>query len=138
MGLTPIRTITYFIVSQIGMLPGTAAYVYMGLQISEIDSLKGIVSQQMLLAFVFLGITPLVSKFILNKIKALKVYKGYKKPKSFDYNLVAIGAGAGGLVTSYIGAVTKAKVALIEKHKMGGDCLNTGCVPSKHCLKRLK
>ena len=52
--------------------------------------------------------------------------------------MVAIGAGAGGLVTSYIGAATKAKVAIIEKHKMGGDCLNTGCVPSKAIIKSAK
>ena len=51
-----------------------------------------------------------------------------------DYNMIVIGAGSGGLVTSLIGAVTKAKVALVEKHKMGGDCLNTGCVPSKSLI----
>lgn len=59
----------------------------------------------------------------------------HKKPKKFDYNLIAIGAGSGGLVTTYIGAAIKAKVALIEKHKMGGDCLNTGCVPSKALIR---
>lgn len=135
MGLTPIKTITFYIVSQIGMLPGTAAYVYAGLKLSELESLGGIISQEMLLAFCFLGLTPLVSKFLLNKIKATKVYKPFKKPKKFDYNLVAIGAGSAGLVTTYIGAAVRAKVALIEKHKMGGDCLNTGCVPSKALLK---
>lgn len=56
----------------------------------------------------------------------------------YDYNLIAIGAGAGGLVSTYIGAAVKAKVALIERHKMGGDCLNTGCVPSKALLRSAK
>jgi len=59
----------------------------------------------------------------------------HSKPKKFDYNIVTIGAGSAGLVTSYIGAAVKAKVALIEKHKMGGDCLNFGCVPSKALIK---
>ncbi len=135
MGLTPIKTITYFITSQIGMLPGTAAYVYAGLSIASIDSLSGIVSPQMIGAFAALGLVPLISKFIINYLKAKKVYKGFKKPKSFDYNLIAIGGGAAGLVTTYIGAAVKAKVALIEKDKMGGDCLNTGCVPSKAIIK---
>jgi len=54
---------------------------------------------------------------------------------TYDFNLVVIGAGSGGLVTAYIAAAVKAKVALIEKHKMGGDCLNTGCVPSKALIK---
>ena len=56
----------------------------------------------------------------------------------YDYNIVSIGAGSAGLVTSYIGAILKAKVALIERHKMGGDCLNTGCVPSKALIKTAK
>ena len=135
MGLTPIRTVTYFFVSQLGMLPGTAAYVYAGLSLSKIDSLSGIVSAQMLTAFAALGLVPLISKFTISFIRKRKVYKGFKKPKSFEYNLVAIGAGSAGLVTTYIGAAVKAKVALIEKHKMGGDCLNTGCVPSKAIIK---
>ncbi|MGH1467421.1 MAG: dihydrolipoyl dehydrogenase family protein [Bdellovibrionales bacterium] len=64
--------------------------------------------------------------------------KKYKKPKSFDYNQVAIGAGAAGLVTTYISAAVGAKSALIDRHKMGGDCLNTGCVPSKAIIKSAK
>ncbi len=58
-------------------------------------------------------------------------------PKT-DYNLICIGAGSGGLISSFIGAAVKAKVALIEKHKMGGDCLNTGCVPSKALISSAK
>jgi pyruvate/2-oxoglutarate dehydrogenase complex dihydrolipoamide dehydrogenase (E3) component len=62
----------------------------------------------------------------------------WHKPKHFDNNLIVIGAGSGGLVTSYIAAAVKAKVTLIEKHKMGGDCLNTGCVPSKALIRSAK
>ena len=69
------------------------------------------------------------------RLQARKVYKGWKKPKQFDRNLIVIGAGSGGLVSAYIAATVKAKVTLIEKHKMGGDCLNTGCVPSKALIK---
>jgi dihydrolipoamide dehydrogenase len=52
-----------------------------------------------------------------------------------DYNIIVIGAGSAGLVSAYIGSVVKAKVAIIEKHKMGGDCLFTGCVPSKALIR---
>nr|MBI3613796.1 mercuric reductase [Nitrospirota bacterium] len=57
-------------------------------------------------------------------------------PESADrYNLVVIGAGTAGLVTAVIAAAVGAKVALIEKHLMGGDCLNVGCVPSKGLIR---
>ena len=62
----------------------------------------------------------------------------HNKPKQFDRNLIVIGAGSAGLVSSYIAAAVNAKVTLIEKHKMGGDCLNTGCVPSKALIKSAK
>jgi len=138
MGLTPIRTWTYYWVSQIGMLAGTAAFVNAGTELSKIDSLGGIVSPGLLGAFVALGLLPLFSKWILEGIKKRKVYAPYSIPKRFDYNLIVIGAGSGGLVSSYIAATLKARVALIEKHKMGGDCLNTGCVPSKALIKSAK
>jgi dihydrolipoamide dehydrogenase len=67
-----------------------------------------------------------------------KSTKKWQKPKRFDNNLIIIGAGSGGLVTSYVAAAVKAKVTLIEKHKMGGDCLNTGCVPSKALIRSAK
>lgn len=59
----------------------------------------------------------------------------WKKPARFDRNLVVIGAGSAGLVSAYIAAAVKAKVTLIERHRMGGDCLNTGCVPSKALIR---
>ncbi len=60
------------------------------------------------------------------------------KPKKFATNLVVIGGGSAGLVTAYIAAAVKAKVVLVEKHQMGGDCLNTGCVPSKALIHSAK
>lgn len=131
MGLTDISLWVFFFVSQVGMLIGTIVYVNAGTQLASISSLKEILSPNLLLSFVALGILPLFAKSIINYLQNQKIYKNYKKPKSFDYNLIVIGAGAAGLVASYIAATVKAKVALIEKHKMGGDCLNYGCVPSK-------
>ena len=131
MGLTPISAISFFFVSQIGMLAGTAVYVNAGTQLAQIESLKGILSLELLLSFALIGVLPLISKSIIDYFKSRKYLRKYTKPKKFDYNVIAIGAGSAGLVTSYIAAAVKAKVALIEKHKMGGDCLNYGCVPSK-------
>jgi len=138
MGLTPIRTLTFYLVSQLGMLAGTIVYVNAGTQIAKIESLSGILSPGLILSFAVLGIFPLIAKKIVSMIRARKVLSQYKKPKSFDYNLVAIGAGSAGLVTTYIAAAVKAKVALIEKNQMGGDCLNTGCVPSKALIRSAK
>jgi len=138
MGLTPIRARTFYWVSQIGMLAGTAVYVNAGTQIGQIESAAGILSPGILISFVLLGIFPLIAKRIIEVVKSRKAFDGWDKPKKFDYNLVAIGAGSGGLVSAYIAAAVKAKVALIEKDKMGGDCLNTGCVPSKALIRSAK
>jgi pyruvate/2-oxoglutarate dehydrogenase complex dihydrolipoamide dehydrogenase (E3) component/uncharacterized membrane protein YdjX (TVP38/TMEM64 family) len=138
MGLTAIPTWTYLWVSQVGMLAGTLVYINAGLQIANITSVSGILSPFLILSFVLLGILPFLSKGMLNAFKVRKVYAPYVKPKTFDYNMVVIGAGSAGLVTSYICAATKAKVALVEREKMGGDCLNTGCVPSKAILRAAK
>ena len=137
MGLTKMKAWTFYWVSQIGMLAGTLVYVNAGTQLAKIDSLKGILSPGLIGSFVLLGVFPLVAKKIVDAIKARKVYAKWShvKPKSFDRNLVVIGAGAAGLVSSYIAAVVKAKVTLVEAHKMGGDCLNYGCVPSKALIK---
>ncbi len=138
MALTPIKTWKFYWVSQIGMLAGTIVYVNAGTQIAQLESLGGILSPSLILSFAILGIFPLIAKKIVNYIKARKIMRHYKKPKHFDTNLVVIGAGSGGLVSAYIAAAVKAKVTLIEKHKMGGDCLNTGCVPSKALLRSAK
>lgn len=138
MGLTPIRAVMFYIVSQVGMLPGTFVFVNAGTQLAKIESARAILSFELLLSFALLGIFPLAAKKLVAFIKARKVLANYPRPQKFDYNLVVIGAGSAGLVTAYIAAAVKAKVALIEKHKMGGDCLNTGCVPSKALLRSAK
>ncbi|ARV18694.1 Mercuric reductase [Curvibacter sp. AEP1-3] len=140
MGLTTMRTRTFYWVSQLGMLAGTAVYVNAGTRLAELQSLKDIASPQLLGAFVLLGVFPLVAKALMNFIQQRKVYARWNavRPQTFDRNLVVIGGGAGGLVSAYIAAAVKAKVTLVEAHKMGGDCLNYGCVPSKALIKSAK
>jgi len=130
MGLTPIRTWTFYWVSQTGMLAGTLVYVYAGTQLSEFRLSAGLV-----VAFTLLGLFPLVAKKALAALKARRVYAKWPKPARFDRNLVVIGAGSAGLVSAYIAAAVRAKVTIVEKQRMGGDCLNTGCVPSKALIK---
>ena len=137
-GLTPIRTWRFYWVSQLGMLAGTIVYVNAGTQLAAIQSPAGILSPGLIGAFVLLGLFPLMAKKSVDAVKARKVYSRWTRPASFDRNLVVIGAGSAGLVSAYIAAAVKAKVTLIEKHRMGGDCLNTGCVPSKALLRSAK
>jgi len=138
MGLTSIRLIVYVFVSWIGMLPGTLVYVNAGTQLAGLTSLKGILSPNILIALVLLGIFPLLAKLFLSMFQKSKIYSKFTRPKKYDFNFIAIGAGAAGLVSTLIGATVRAKVALIEREKMGGDCLNTGCVPSKAILATAK
>ncbi len=138
MGLTPIKTIVYYLVSQAGMLPGTLVFVNAGTQLAKLESLSGILSPNILFSFALLGIFPFIAKRITEYIRQQKIYANFKKPATYDYNIVAIGAGSAGLVASYIASAVKAKVALIEANKMGGDCLNTGCVPSKALIASAK
>ena len=138
MGLTAIRARTFFIVSQLGMLAGTAVYVNVGTQLAKIESLQDILSFPILISFTVLGVLPLLAKKIIALVQRNCALGPFPKPKYFDRNLVVIGAGAAGLVTAYIAATVKAKVTLIERDKMGGDCLNTGCVPSKALIRSAK
>jgi pyruvate/2-oxoglutarate dehydrogenase complex dihydrolipoamide dehydrogenase (E3) component/uncharacterized membrane protein YdjX (TVP38/TMEM64 family) len=138
MGLTRIRTTTFALVSQIGMLAGTIVYVNAGTELAKIDSLSGIASPSLLLSFVALGFFPWFAKAFISWLQRRRVQAKWQRPKRFDRNLVVIGGGAAGLVTAYIAAAVKAKVTLIESHAMGGDCLNTGCVPSKALLASAK
>jgi dihydrolipoamide dehydrogenase len=138
MGLTSLKTQTFYWVSQVGMLAGTVVYVNAGTQLGKLESLSGILSPGLLGSFALLGIFPLLANKVVEAIKANKVYAQWTKPQRFDNNIVVIGAGSGGLVTAYIAATVKAKVTLVEKHKMGGDCLNTGCVPSKALIRSAK
>lgn len=138
MGLTQLPVRTFYWVSQLGMLPGTVVYVLAGTQLAQVDSLGGIVSPGLLGSFALLGLFPWVAKWLVAKWQAKRVYAGFTKPKQFDRNMVVIGGGAAGLVSAYIAAAVKAKVTLVEAHKMGGDCLNYGCVPSKALIKSAK
>lgn len=155
MGLTPLRAWTFYWVSQVGMLAGTVVYVNAGTQLAQLDSLKGILSPGLLISFSLLGLLPLIAKKLVGLLRKGKapvpevasssssggaptLASSFTKPKKFDRNLIVIGAGAAGLVTSYIAAAVKAKVTLIEGHAMGGDCLNTGCVPSKSLIRSAK
>jgi dihydrolipoamide dehydrogenase len=135
MGLTSISTVSFYFVSQAGMLTSTVIYANAGSELAQISSLSGLVSAPVIFSLVLLGIFPLFAKLILNSIQRNKVMKAYTKPKSFDANVVVIGAGSAGLVASLITAGAKAKVILVERDKMGGDCLNTGCVPSKSIIR---
>lgn len=135
MGLTPIRVSTYYWVSQLGMLPGTFVYVLAGSELANLTSTGNILSPGLMVALTLLGLMPMLLKGLQRRLALHRLHAPYRKPTRYDYNLLVIGAGAGGLVTSYIAAAVKAKVALIEKHKMGGDCLNSGCVPSKALIR---
>jgi dihydrolipoamide dehydrogenase len=139
-GLTKIKTWTFYWVSQLGMFAGTIIFVNAGAQLGAVEELSvaGVLTPSILGAFVLLAIFPYIVRGVISGWKARQVYKAYIKPKKFDANLVVIGAGSGGLVSAYIAAAVKAKVVLIEKHKMGGDCLNTGCVPSKALIRAAK
>jgi pyruvate/2-oxoglutarate dehydrogenase complex dihydrolipoamide dehydrogenase (E3) component/uncharacterized membrane protein YdjX (TVP38/TMEM64 family) len=138
MGLTRLRLWTFFWISQLGMFAGTIVYVNAGTQLAQIESASGIFSTGIVLSFVLLAMLPFIGRKIVAVIASRKALKGFAKPEQFDTNLVVIGAGSAGLVTSYIAAAVKAKVTLIEKHKMGGDCLNYGCVPSKAIIRSAK
>ncbi|MFH1155407.1 MAG: FAD-dependent oxidoreductase [Pseudomonadota bacterium] len=138
MGLTPISLPVFYGVSQLGMFPATVVYINAGTQLARIDSLQGILSPGLVFAFVLLGLFPLLAKKLSSGVRSWKALSRFKKPARFDYNMVVIGGGSAGLVASLIAAAVKARVALIEAHRMGGDCLNTGCVPSKALLRSAK
>ncbi len=140
MGLTPLKASTFYLVSQLGMLAGTLVFVNAGASLGSIDefSAAGIMTPAVISSFVLLAIFPILVRAVVNAVERRKLYSGFKKPKKFDTNLIVIGAGSGGLVSAYIGATLKARVTLIERDKMGGDCLNTGCVPSKALIRAAK
>ncbi|MFT0548724.1 FAD-dependent oxidoreductase [Allopusillimonas ginsengisoli] len=138
MGLTNLPARTYYWVSQLGMLPATILYVNAGTQLAGIQSLSEVYSPTLLISFSLLALFPLIARFVVRRLAPRKAYKPWHKPKKFDCNLIVIGGGSGGLVSAYIAATVKARVTLIESHKMGGDCLNYGCVPSKTLIQAAK
>ena len=135
MALTALKTWTFYWVSQLGMLLGTVIYVNAGTQLATLNSTGDILSIDLIISLCVVGLLPITAKLFIGLIRRKRIYAKWTRPKQFDYNLIVIGGGAAGLVSSYIGAAVNARVALIEKHKMGGDCLNTGCVPSKALIK---
>ncbi len=135
MGLTAMPILTFALVSQVGMLPATVVFVNAGTRLAAIESTADILSPELIGSLVLLGLFPLIAKIVVDRLRRRRVYKGWKRPGKFDRNLIVIGAGAGGLVTAYIAATVRAKVTLVEANKMGGDCLNTGCVPSKALIR---
>jgi pyruvate/2-oxoglutarate dehydrogenase complex dihydrolipoamide dehydrogenase (E3) component/uncharacterized membrane protein YdjX (TVP38/TMEM64 family) len=135
MGLTSIHAATFYWVSQVGMLAGTLVYVNAGTQLAQLESLSGILSPGLVFSFALLGLFPLVARRITGLMQRRRVYRRWQRPRGFDRNLVVIGAGAGGLVSAYIAATVRARVTLVEQHRMGGDCLNYGCVPSKALIR---
>lgn len=135
MALTPMRAPIFFVVSQLGMLPGTIVYVNAGTQLARIDSPGGILSPGLIGAFVLLGVFPLIARWLVRAIRRRRALHGWRRPRRFERDLVVLGAGSAGLVCAYIAATVKAKVTLVERERMGGDCLNTGCVPSKALIR---
>ena len=131
MGVMPIRALTFFVASQIGMLPGTLVFVFAGTRLAEVSGPGDVLSPDLILAFVLLAAFPWIARWIMNAINRRRALARFRKPRHFDDNLIVIGAGSAGLIAALIAATVKAKVTLIERAKMGGDCLNTGCVPSK-------
>ncbi|MBS2036053.1 FAD-dependent oxidoreductase [bacterium] len=138
MGLTPMPISTFYWVSQLGMIPGTLVYVNAGMELASLQSLSGILSSRLILAFTLLGLLPWAGRWLQEQVRLHRLYGRFSRPRKFDRNILVIGAGSAGLVTAYIAAAVRAKVTLVEKHKMGGDCLNTGCVPSKTLIQSAK
>ena len=135
MGLTSIRAATFYWVSQVGMLAGTLVYVNAGTRLAAVESPGDIFSPALLASFALLGVFPLLARKLLARLRARRALAGWPRPRHFDYNLMVIGAGSAGLVAAHAAATARARVALVEAGAMGGDCLNTGCVPSKALLR---
>lgn len=135
MGLTPLRLGQFFVVSQLGMLPATIVYVNAGTQLATIAAPGDLVSPGLLVSFALLGLFPWLARWAVDRLQQRRRMQGFTPPASFDANLIVIGAGSAGLVASLIATTVKAKVILVERERMGGDCLNTGCVPSKTLIR---
>ncbi|TAN02432.1 MAG: pyridine nucleotide-disulfide oxidoreductase [Rhodanobacteraceae bacterium] len=134
-GLAPIRARTYWWVSQLGMLPATLVYVNAGTGLGKVTSLSGLLSPPLIGSLLLLAALPWLARALMAILRRRRLYRRWPKPRHFDRNLVVIGAGAAGLVSAYIAATLRAKVTLVEAERMGGECLNTGCVPSKALIR---
>lgn len=133
LGLTRMPTRTYYWVSQLGMLPATVLIVHAGTELAAVESPADVLGPSLLATLTLLGLLPLLAARFLSWLRARRVLSPWRdrRPRRYDRNLIVIGAGAAGLVASYLAAALKAKVTLVERAEMGGECLNTGCVPSK-------
>ncbi len=135
MGLTRIPVWTFYWVSQLGMLPGTVAYVWAGTELGRLGEVGDILNPSLIGAFVLLGVFPFLARWLIERLRARRVYRGFRRPRRFDANLVVVGAGSAGLIAALVAATVRARAILIERERMGGDCLNTGCVPSKTLIR---
>ncbi|MGE0386464.1 MAG: FAD-dependent oxidoreductase [Gammaproteobacteria bacterium] len=134
-GLTAMRVRTFWWASQLGMLPATAIYVNAGTELARLESLRDAASPGMLWALTLLAALPLAAPRVLGLWRDRRALARWPRPARFDANLVVIGAGAAGLVCAYVAAAVRARVVLIERERMGGECLNSGCVPSKALIR---
>ncbi len=139
MGLTRMPAWRFYLFSQLGMLPSTLIYLQAGSQLAALRSVSEVLQPQVaavLFALAFaLAATPWLTRRTGAWLRRRTVAARWKRPARFDYNLIVIGGGAGGLVSAYVAAHAQARVALVEAGEMGGDCLNRGCVPSKALLQ---
>jgi pyruvate/2-oxoglutarate dehydrogenase complex dihydrolipoamide dehydrogenase (E3) component/uncharacterized membrane protein YdjX (TVP38/TMEM64 family) len=133
-GLTQLSLRRFYLASQIGMLPATLIYVNAGASLSTLGQHGAILTPRLIIGLLLLAALPIATPVLRTSITARRTYAGFTRPKHFDRNLIVIGAGAAGLVSAYVARAVRAKVTLIEAARMGGDCLNTGCVPSKALL----
>ncbi|MEM7540872.1 MAG: FAD-dependent oxidoreductase, partial [Pseudomonadota bacterium] len=138
MGISTLPLRTFYFFSQLGMLPATMVFVNAGTQLAGVDELSQVMSPGILGSLALLGIFPLVAKFGADWLRVRKFRNAFPPPSHVDRNLIVIGGGSAGLVAAYVAAAAKAKVTLIESNQMGGDCLNTGCVPSKALINAAK
>lgn len=135
MGLTRLPARTFYGVSQLGMLPATVLFVNAGTQLAGLRSLGDVLSPGLILSLALLGLFPWIARLSMGWLARRRLYRRWRRPRRFDRNLIVIGGGAAGLVSSYIAAAAQAKVTLIEADRLGGDCLNSGCVPSKALIR---
>lgn len=135
LGLTRVSMWTFWWTTQAGMLPGHAIYVGAGRQLARIREISDILSPSLIGTLALLAIFPLAATKLLTLYKARKVYSGWQKPKSFEHNLVVIGGGSGGLTAARIAASMKARVALVERERLGGAALHSGSVPARALMR---